>query len=203
MRKNHVTWEKLTGCEHRYTSKILHGRQLFASKYALGFHYGVVTGLEREYAYSLVRWMALKVGKRCRTFGHNGKEGRSNKPIPYYVYDGFERFPVFTEQCGLPSGTYRAVDNYGILKRPYLIDLRMAGLHKIHFDKMKKTKDGKYLIFPITAADCKKYGLRKGSHMNTPAAQKLFERLGREAVRRDRKFIRDEIKRLDALWEGS
>jgi len=33
------------------------------------------------------------------------------------------------------------------------------------------------------------------------AAQKLFERLGREAVRRDHKFIRDEIKRLDALWE--
>jgi hypothetical protein len=203
MRKNHVTWEKLVGCEHRYTSDILHGHQLCAGKFAIGIHYGVVSGVERDYAYAVVRWMSLKIGRRCKTFGGcEADKSISEKPVPYYSYDGTERCPIVTEGKSIKG--WRIVDKYGLLKRPYDPMTRLAGMQHIKFDKMRSytdKKDGKkYMIFPIAASECKKYKLPKGSHMGTPQAQKLFEKFGRETVRKERKLIRDEMKRLDALW---
>jgi len=56
-------------------------------KLRIGFNYGPIDELSRHYYYMILRWMALKVGKK-----------RKWKDLPasvhYIVYDGYEAWPV-------------------------------------------------------------------------------------------------------------
>lgn len=58
------------------------------SRSAIGFDYNAV-GLERDYIFSVVKWMALKIGKT--------KLIRNVGEVPYYVYDGHEKGLIFVE----------------------------------------------------------------------------------------------------------
>jgi hypothetical protein len=69
-----------------------------SGKCRIGFDYNA-GGAERLYAFTIVKWMALRVGRRLR----NG--------LPYYVYDGYENCPVYTK--GRHSDANR-VDKYGV-----------------------------------------------------------------------------------------
>ena len=61
-------------------------------KCLIGFDYEPVAGPEREYHYALVRWIALQVGKRRRTFRSDNL--KFAQAVPYYVYDGIEAKPI-------------------------------------------------------------------------------------------------------------
>lgn len=63
------------------------------SKSLIGLDYGAVSGWERVYAYTITRWMALKVGGLRATFP-NVTPSRTSKPVPYMVYDGYEAWPI-------------------------------------------------------------------------------------------------------------
>jgi hypothetical protein len=75
----------------------------------IGFNYNA-SGGEREYGFSVCRWMALHVGKRRDFLDLKGLG-----PVPYVVYDGHERFPVLVrEACpDVPKGA-SFVDEYGV-----------------------------------------------------------------------------------------
>ena len=65
-------------------------------KCIIGFDYpSHIEGVEHEYVFSVIRWVAIKVGKRRRTFRGEGLE--LPKPVPYYVYDGLEPSPILLE----------------------------------------------------------------------------------------------------------
>lgn len=57
---------------------------------ALGFNYSTAVGPEREYVFSVVRWAALRVGRRRRKFrGLN-----LDSPVSYWYPDGIDPQPV-------------------------------------------------------------------------------------------------------------
>lgn len=93
------------------------------AKRAVGIDYGACAGWEREYAYTLVRWVAIQVGTRTTRFG--GDIGTLKQKYPVFVYDGHEKWPVMV--CGdgrhttkfdfdrVDSGLrWTATDRYGV-----------------------------------------------------------------------------------------
>ncbi len=70
------------------------------AKRAIGVDYGAVGGWERVYAYTIVRWMALKVGGTRATFPDlEPKVSKMAKPVPYMTYDGSEPWPVIAVEA--------------------------------------------------------------------------------------------------------
>lgn len=64
-------------------------------KCCIGFDYEPVTGAEREYHFSLVRWMALRIGKRRSKF--RGEDLELDVPVPYVLFDGIEASPILVQ----------------------------------------------------------------------------------------------------------
>jgi hypothetical protein len=76
-------------------------------KTGLGFDYSAwVQGEERAYICTVLRWMALKIGRR-RTWRKRWPE---YGPLPHYVYDGYDAVPIFLES---PPKDYVKTDQYG------------------------------------------------------------------------------------------
>ena len=78
------------------------------------------SGWEREYAFTLVRWMALRAGINRRTFSDGIRIERS---APFMVYDGYETWPLLvctrSEAKLLPKQFQQyAVDKLGIHNGP-------------------------------------------------------------------------------------
>lgn len=77
----------------------------------IGFDYSAIFGFEREYIYTICRWLALKQGRKQKKF-----DGfTSNIDLPYIIYDGIDKFPVIlrgtievTEEM-----EWAVVDQYG------------------------------------------------------------------------------------------
>ena len=65
-------------------------------KCLIGFDYHPTHGPEREYHYALTRWMAIQIGKRRRRF--RSDDLTLKRPVPYYVYDGFEAMPILLSE---------------------------------------------------------------------------------------------------------
>lgn len=93
------------------------------AKNAVGVNCKVCSGWEREYAYTIVRWMAIQIGTRTTRFG--GKIGTLKREWPVFVYDGHEKWPVMV--CGVGQHTtkfdfdcvedglrWTATDRYGV-----------------------------------------------------------------------------------------
>ena len=59
-------------------------------------------GGECEYAIAVVRWIALKIGRRTPI-----------ARLPYYVYDGTDAIPIFTKGP-TPKGSPNLVDKWGV-----------------------------------------------------------------------------------------
>jgi hypothetical protein len=77
------------------------------AKCRIGFNYTLAHGPEREYVMALLRWIASKVGRRCRKF----KMGRLYEPFPY-LYEGHESQPVLPEETPLPKAFRRSFQPY-------------------------------------------------------------------------------------------
>ena len=69
MARDFKSWSALTGEAHDYVSPLLTDDELeyCPKKGHTGFNYNA-SGLEREYAFSVIRWMALKAGENKRYF---------------------------------------------------------------------------------------------------------------------------------------
>ena len=61
-------------------------------KCRIGFNYGPLMPGEREYIFCVLKWMAIRIGKRrkLQVFEHSDVQGS----VPYYVYDGKEAIPI-------------------------------------------------------------------------------------------------------------
>lgn len=81
------------------------------AKTAIGIDYGACHGWEREYAFSLVRWMAIRIGVKRRRFTD---EGTLKEPVPVFVYDGTDTWPIIVGKAPTPDLRQYEVDTLGI-----------------------------------------------------------------------------------------
>jgi hypothetical protein len=81
-KKHFKPWGELIGSKDDYASELLEGKDLSYDhhKFRLGFNYGALNPPEREYIHTLLRFLAIRVGKLIST-------PLGNK-VPYYIYDG-------------------------------------------------------------------------------------------------------------------
>lgn len=93
-----LPWPELLGEESlaRFRGPSTDNLEAAKGKCIIGFDYpNLIEGPEHEYVFSVVRWVAIRVGKRRRTFRFDGLE--LDKPVPYYVFDGLEPSPILLE----------------------------------------------------------------------------------------------------------
>lgn len=81
------------------------------AKSGLGFDYSCMPDVERHYIYSVVRWMAIKIGRK-RHFKDIGTQY-------FYVYDGYDSWPIITNGTELKDYKWACTDELGY-KEPWL-----------------------------------------------------------------------------------
>jgi hypothetical protein len=148
----------------------------------IGFEYHNHITPEKSYNYAVLRWMALRVGRRRKQF----REGSFNHLVPYYVVWPPGKFLTFPVIPGGDSDVYVpppyrdfVVDPYGLLATDRTArDLAWRNIPEGTFERVSAT------------------------HVNG-TSKEIREALVQSGIERARiilQFIRAEISRLDALW---
>lgn len=101
-----------------YSSPVTTDLNYIHKKHSIGINYGSIAGLERIYAYILVRWMALRVGRARKTF--TDPKAKFDEPVPYLIYDSDSEWPLLQKPYDSISKDLRwcCVDDYGINQEP-------------------------------------------------------------------------------------
>lgn len=146
----------------------------------IGFGYNSYIGPERSYNYAVIRWMAIRAGRRRRKF----QEGVFNTAVPYYTLwstKGSLAFPVIVEGAVQVPQAYEdfTVDEFGLLKGDRTArELAWRNIPEGTFERVSMTHMGK-------------------------SPQSIREALVRSGIERAKvvlQFVRAEISRLDVLW---
>ncbi len=146
----------------------------------IGFSYESPVGPERSYNYSILRWIALRTGRRRKHF----KSGDFVEPVPYFMLwspKEHQAFPIIPEDTRWIPNAYQdfVVDRYGLLK-----DDRTA-------------RELAWRNIPIEI-----FGRVSVTHYGQ-SPENIKDALIRSGIERARvilQFIRAEISRLDVLW---
>lgn len=154
-----------------------------AGRCIVGFDYGQVAGPEREYHYSLMRWVALKIGKHRSRF--RSPHVVLSTGVPYVMFDASETWPVLLE--GLwpaPPDNVRGhlCDSLGMRMDLDSIAQELAWYH---------IPDGTYERITATHQG------RSISDIETALVEAGFD-----GAHRTLRVIRSQLARLDALWPG-
>lgn len=141
--------------------------------------------------WTLLRWMALRAGHRLTKF--SGEEFPTYpKAVPYTVYDGCEKWPLLLdsdpELKGLGPDWCR-VDNYGFQTVETVLAERLFGVFCIYMQL-----EGWSERLNSKPLNSKPLGLEH----QTPFLLEHYK----EEVAAFLEPIREEIRRLDTLWEG-
>jgi len=143
-----------------------------------GFVYDFDPGAEKCYNYAVLRWAALRVGRKHKIL---------ERPLPYYISEepeGKEVLPVIPRKAGFRvPARYRdcVVDQHGMLVSDRAArELAWRTIPKGTFERVSVT------------------------HINQPPdrIKEAIVQSGIEKARVILQFIKSEISRLDALWNG-
>lgn len=142
----------------------------------LGFDYSTATGPEREYVFSIVRWVALKIGRRRRQF----KGLILDDPVAYWCPEGTTPQPVLVLDEW--SGVSPDVPVYSLLGVPvsYKTIRELAWYH---------IPDGAHERISATH-----YG-----HPSQEVKEALIE-AGWDGAKETLRIIEAHIARLEAFW---
>jgi len=143
----------------------------------LGFDYTAAVGSEREYVFSVARWIALKVGRRRRRF----RGLALNSPVPYWLPDGTEPHPVLLaeEWPDLPPDGPRVCSPYGVfVGYRTLRELSWYHIPDGAHERISATHHGR----------------------DTDDIKEALIEAGWEGAKSTLKLIEAHIARLDTLW---
>lgn len=84
MKKHYRNTEKL--CDESVYSILTDDLSYDHAKTGLGFDYSPCSDIEHHYIFTILKWMALKIGRK--------KHFKKYGTVPYYVYDGIEVCPI-------------------------------------------------------------------------------------------------------------
>lgn len=167
----------------------------FDGKCIIGIDFNAA-GWERGYAFTLVRWLALKVGKTRKTFKYPTK-ATFDEPVPYMVYDGVEAWPVLERPLSSVSKNLRecCVDRYGMKA------------DKISTEDFIWDLEDDDSFSEAQREACKRHGIDPDKPWPKPEPEgvrwKIHEtrqRLLWPEVKKILVPMRDEMKRLDKAW---
>jgi hypothetical protein len=177
------------------------GKRLIGFDYASHLH-----GMEREYTYTALRWMAIRVGSTKRRFSRDVVKGHTfQMPVPYTVYDGYEAWPVIVvgshkEADKLPKGVrWCAYDVHGVrmgrerLSAPVARELAFApGTPEDVLEAMRQE---------IRAmGECPKDVAGRDKHLERHSA--IIAKHMAPYVKKALGEIGAEMRRLSALWDA-
>lgn len=197
-RREYRDWSQLHGSPEptpNALSELSKGLDYDHSKLALGFDYkSWLHGWPRVYAYSLMHWITLKVGKRRRRFKILKPD--FPEPVPYFVYDGYEPTPVLSvsdesKVASLPEshrcwavdelGCYFPTDQSSVHAGFTGLDESEMDAYKVATSKMTVTAESDW------------------DRWRVEHHQVLVE-VTKAKVARGILTVRTELKRLDDLW---
>jgi hypothetical protein len=209
MQLNYRTWAVVSGKKaHEHAGDPSDEFYYDSSSQALGFEYtSGLHGWERTYIFSIVRWMAIKIGQRKTRFNKEAVEPNVfPKPVPFMVYDGYEHWPILivknaAEAKRIPIGArWCAMDKLGVyIGSSAQESLVSAALEEMIFDRHAMKAFHKEL------ATIGKWPEKQG-----PEREKMMRRYkaikakhARPVIRRVLPRMRREVERLDQLWRRS
>jgi hypothetical protein len=149
-------------------------------KCLIGWDHQPVDGPERLYNFSLIRWIAIRVGRKQKRF--RGDNLSLNRPVPYWVQDGERACPICPDGGGVlvPTGV-PLYDRYGLPIGP------------------KAAQELSWHYIPDVA-----HGVISATHHGKPLdeIQQALMNAGMPGALASIRVIRSEIAKLDVLWEG-
>lgn len=124
MKKNYRKWSNVLGfgpesiSTGEFTDNVSYG----AKKACVGFDYAShCHGWERAYVYCVIRWIALKIGRKQSKFKRDsGPAWKFPEPVPYIRYDGIEEWPILLvanereAKKTIPTKRWCCVDKFGV-----------------------------------------------------------------------------------------
>lgn len=177
------------------------------SKTSIGFDYGPMAGFERDYIYSVLRWMAIKVGDRKPVMNTDeGEKGPTEpvtfpEPIPYYKYDCDSYFtPILIateeQEAALPEKhRHWAVDEWGVRVGPTGIDHQIGSCSGMFSNPTGASilAESK-MLGPAPKEDGEEREAWMVKH------RQVYLKYLKDEINENIALIRQEIQRLDQLW---
>jgi hypothetical protein len=208
LEKNYRCWPAVCGKgKHSYSRGPTDDISYGGTKTSIGFDYGAMSGFERDYIYSVLRWMAIKVGDRkTEMFTDETEEGPSElviflEPIPYYKYDCdsfFTPILVVTEEQELTlpeSHRHWAVDEWGVRIGPIYVRSQIgSALGLLRPDSNFRADMDSLGTIPNEDGEARESWIAK--------QEGVFLKYLKPEIEENIGFIRQEIQRLDQLWTG-
>jgi hypothetical protein len=202
MRKHYRPWPEVAGDgsgSGQYASGPRESLAYDKRKGVIGVDYGPVSGWEREYAFAIVRWMAIRAGRRRSSFRKDAVTPHVlESPAPYMTYDGYENWPILVvasakELRAVPkSARWCATDRLGMKAEPWrqiatvLFDLKGVNVTKVMARASREAGPHP----------------ERGKHWNwVERREKALLRLCRGQFDLANRVMERELERLDALWE--
>ena len=181
------------------------------AKHFVGFNYSCSWGWDRFYTTVSCRWVALKVGRRRTTFSKDAVTPNAfPDPVPFITYDGFQNWPVLAvgEEGAkdLPKGQqWCATDRWGVPAGPGRWEDHSTSCAE---DELFGDNDGVKAAWEMIqkkSAEADWEAREKRGEITRKQWLKEMEVLRAEHLRpfMERAFdkVREEMRRLDALWE--
>jgi len=180
------------------------------TKTSIGFDYqSGMYGFERDYLYSVLRWMAIKVGDRkTRMVVDKDDEGavaiEFPEPTPYYVYDGEKNLnPVLVvpeEQVELldKSPRHWAVDEWGVRIGASAIDHQIGSCIKLIGAIILGDEGETFKNETATLGPRPTNGI--GEEAWWAKRREIYLKYLKVEIDKNVSCIRQEIQRLDQLW---
>lgn len=177
-----------------YSSEPQADLDYFQGKCIIGMDFNA-SGFERGYAFTLCRWMALKVGKTRKVF--KDPKITFEEAVPYMVYDGCDSWPVLAKPLSSVPKKVRwcCVDRFGMK-----LDVTQAE------DYVFEIPDAQ-AFNKAHAEACWRHGIDPHKPWPNPEPKGIREKVRNERMRLlwpEVKEIlapmRAEMKRLDAAW---
>lgn len=201
MKEHYRPWPKVIGSKHgQHAGSPSDDLSYDRRKGVIGLDYGAVSGWEREYAYSVVKWMAIRAGRRRSSFAKDVvTPNRFLGPVPYMSYDGYQNWPILVvsdkkELAAVPkTARWCSVDRLGMRAEPWravsevLLDLPV----NMDYVLSRAARE---------AGPAPKSG--PGHWAWVERRQRALHEICRKKYEVGEKAMGDELSRLDRLWEG-
>ena len=177
--ESHYTWPEVIDedREPNFWGPLVDDLASAQGRCLIGWDHHPVDGPERLYYFSLVRWVAIQIGRRMRRFRSEGLNLK--KSVPYIVHDGLQTIPVFIDSEWSTGAPGSLCDRYGVPLGPQV--LRELAWHHIPM--------GAHSVISATHHGRSIEEIRQAFvTAGTPGATKTI------------RTIRGHIARLDVLW---
>lgn len=204
LKKEFKHYDELIGniSDNRLITDICTAKGIYTKGSKIGFHYnscwGATNSFEREYYYTVLNWIALKVGKTKSNFKYEFEKFKPYDPVPYISYNGMEDWPVLVKRPYNEKYKWRWVDKYGVERSRACIAERYR--YYVISNGMNLTNKG--MCWTKDCADfIAKNSLQNKDHYEVILilAKKFFWK----DIKKERDIFIKEIKRLDKKWTKS